>query len=83
MEKYEFVVLVGKKERGGECNMQNVNTRSFRQKLKRNGFVERRWSGDHLIYERNAGEIISIPVGGKKEINGCMAKRLIKEFSLK
>lgn len=62
--------------------MQNVDSRRFRKKLKQNGFMERRWSGDHLIFERNVGEIISVPVGGKKQINGCMVKRLTKEFNL-
>ena len=66
--------------------MQNVKTRDFENKLKRNGFypVHGRGKGSHAVYERIHGtktESLSVPVSSN-EINGCMVKRLTKKYGL-
>lgn len=61
--------------------MQNIKTRHFQKKLLNNGFYFQRIKGSHFIYQNSKGDIISIPAV-KNEINGCIARRLTKEFSL-
>lgn len=61
--------------------MQNVKTRVFIKRLQKNGFVIDRQSGSHLIFVRD-NQTLSIP-GTNVELNGCLAKRLVKEFNLK
>lgn len=57
--------------------MQNEKTRDFIRDAKDNGFREVRQNGSHRIFERV--QSFSIPVADT-ELNGCMAKRLRKEF---
>lgn len=58
--------------------MQNEKTKIFIKDAKRVGFEPIRQKGSHLIFVRGM-ESFSIPAT-KTEVNGCMAKRLRKEF---
>lgn len=57
--------------------MQNEKTRDFIKDAKAKGFREVRQNGSHVIFERV--QTFSIPAVNN-ELNGCMAKRLRKEF---
>lgn len=58
--------------------MQNEKTRDFVRDAKRVGFTQTRSNGSHMVFERGV-QSFSIPTS-KTELNGCMAKRLRKEF---
>lgn len=60
--------------------MQNIKQRVFEKILKNNGYILNRTKGDHLIYIHTETHIhIAITA---KEVNGTIAKRLIKENNL-
>ena len=59
-----------------------IPTDKFRMLLKANGYRKDRYNSAHEVWERTITDSVSIPIHNK-EINGCMAKRLIKEHNLK
>lgn len=61
--------------------MQNVKTRQFEKRLFVNGYHYLRTKGSHAIYQNSAGRIISIPIASS-EINGCIARKIVKEYQL-
>lgn len=62
--------------------MRNYKLKDFKNVLKKNGYKSARMNGSHEIFERQDGDIISIPTSSN-DICGPMAKRLIKEHNLK
>lgn len=61
--------------------MKGVKTRKFEKVLIMNGYQYLRTKGSHATYRNESGRIITIPVAGT-EINACVVRRLIKEYSL-
>lgn len=55
--------------------------KDFTNILKANGFKYDRSKGGHEIWEKTVTDSISIPVHG--DINGGIARRLIREHSLR
>lgn len=53
-------------------------SREFSKLLRDNGYVRKRQSGDHLIYEKD-GKIISFTYN---HLNRMLVKRLIKDYHL-
>lgn len=64
------------------AKLPGMPIKNFTEILKANGYSRDRCNGGHEIWERTITDSISIPIHGK-EINGAMAKRLIKEHKLK
>lgn len=58
--------------------LQSYKQKDFAQKLRKNGFHVERNQGGHQIWSKKT--TISIPAHG--EINGALARRLIKENHL-
>lgn len=58
--------------------MKQYTHKEFVGIVRRNGFHYNRSSGDHFIYVNKYGKHISIP----RNLNPCIALRLIKENSL-
>ena len=71
----------------GGTRMQNMEFRHFQKVLNEHGYIlARSTGGSHTVYERKTAvgecvfkDTISIPTN-KKEINGPMSKRLIKQI---
>lgn len=61
--------------------LAGVPTMEFKSILKANGYKLDRCSGGHEIWERTVTDSISVPIH-KKEVRGCIARRLIKEHNL-
>lgn len=57
------------------------NVEKFKKILKANGYAHDRTNGGHEIWEKTITDSVSIPV--HNDINGAMARRLIKEHRLK
>ena len=53
----------------------------FKAILKENGYKKNRCNSGHEVWERTITDSISISIHSK-EMNGCIAKRLIKEHNL-
>lgn len=53
-------------------------SRQFTKLLHKNGYVKKRQTGDHLIYEKD-GRIISFTYN---HLNRMVVRRLIKEYKL-
>ena len=62
--------------------LPGVPVKDFTNILKTNGYKYDRCNGGHEIWKKIVVQSISIPVHSK-EINGGIARRLIKEFGLK
>lgn len=58
--------------------MKQYTQTEFIRIVKRNGFLYKRYSGDHAIYINNKGRHISIPY----KLESVIARRLIKENDL-
>lgn len=52
----------------------------FRTILRKNGYKKDRSNTGHEIWEKTITKSCSIPIHG--EINGALARRLIKEYNL-
>lgn len=63
------------------CKLPGISTREIKMILKNNGYKKDRCNGGHEIWERTITDSVTIPIHSK-EINGCIAKRLIKEHRL-
>lgn len=62
--------------------LPGMPVKDFTKILKANGYKYDRSNGGHEIWKKIVVNSISIPVHNK-EINGGIARRLIKEFELK
>lgn len=58
--------------------MKQYTYKEFSKILKNNDYYYKRCSGSHYIYYKN-GNHISVP----RNLNACIARRLIKENNLK
>ena len=58
--------------------MKQYSTRELKKIVTENGFVLVRTNGDHFIYKREDETIVI-----NKNINICVANRLIKQHKLK
>lgn len=62
--------------------LPGIPVKDFTKILKGNGYKYDRCNGGHEIWKKVIVKSISIPVHNK-EINGGIARRLIKEYELK
>jgi len=58
--------------------MNNYRVSDFKKVLKAKGYKFSRQNGSHRVYT-NGKKTISFPANNK-ELNGCLAKRLLKEM---
>lgn len=56
------------------------SVREWKELLYKNGYRPVRQTGSHVIYENDVGDTITVKF---KDINKMIAKRMIKEHSLK
>lgn len=64
------------------AKLPGMPIREFCTLLKANGYYLDRVNGSHETWEKTVTDSVTIPIHGK-EINGAMARRLIKEHNLK
>ena len=62
--------------------LPGIKLNEFQSVLKANGYKKDRCNTGHEVWEKTITDSISIPIHGK-EIKGCIARKIIKEHSLK
>ena len=59
-----------------------MKSRELHRLIRRNGWVQIRASGSHIIYQKN-NERYPVPYHGAKEIGVGLMKKIIKEMRLR
>lgn len=59
-----------------------MKSEEFHRRVRRNGWVVKRTTGSHIIYEKN-GRTYPVPFHGSKEMALGLVKKIIKEMGLK
>ena len=57
--------------------------KEFHRFIRRNGWVELRQEGSHILYSKEGCPIVPVPYHGSKEIPEPLRRAILKEMGLK